>query len=510
MALETELKLRIAPQDADRLARHPLVQAVADSRRLQHLQGLYFDTKEEALLQAGVGLRVRLENGRWIQTMKSAGGATSGLHQRQEWECEVEEARPDFSRLPKEIKKKLFADNDLQAQIQRLFETDFERTTWQLETENGAHIELCLDEGSIRAAEHSLPLHEIELELKQGEAADLYTAALALQADIPLVLENVSKAQRGYQLCVPVTPRPLKATHLKLRKKMSAEDAFIAILWNCLEQIQGNEAAVLLGEDIEGVHQMRVGLRRLRSALSLYKPLIPSASHQALRDELRWLNSLLGPARDWDVFLQTLAQIGKNAPEQAELLDALTQRGETVRQAAYRAVQEALNSPRYSRLLLSMGEWLWRRDWRKALNADGLAQLQQPVGRFARERLSRLRKRLHRHGPQLRRLTPEERHRVRIDSKKLAYSLRFFRSLYPAHLCQALLDSLSLLRDELGTLNDAAVARGLLDVAELPADAPQRYFLSGWYAAQDTHKLADLDRAWTQFLTHKAFWKKND
>ena len=92
--------------------------------------------------------------------------------------------------------------------------------------------------------------------------------------------------------------RPVHAQPLELKDDMTVEQAAHAILLNCLNQIEANRAQVAGGQSPESVHQMRVGLRRLRSALDLFNDVIRPGSR--LRREIEWLGNELGPARDWD------------------------------------------------------------------------------------------------------------------------------------------------------------------------------------------------------------------
>jgi inorganic triphosphatase YgiF len=140
---------------------------------------------------------------------------------------------------------------------------------------------------------------EVELELKTGKPDRLYHLALDLLRAVPKRISSLSKGERGYNLISPMSYSATRAQPLVLRKKDTVEAAFECIVQNCLAQIQGNELGVVKSDDAEPVHQMRVGIRRLRSALDLVEPLL--VFPVSLEAELKWIAGKLGAARDWEV-----------------------------------------------------------------------------------------------------------------------------------------------------------------------------------------------------------------
>ncbi|RKZ72020.1 MAG: hypothetical protein DRR19_32255, partial [Candidatus Parabeggiatoa sp. nov. 1] len=355
----------------------------------------------------------------------------------------------------------------------------------------------------------SHPLSEVELELKSGSADKLYKAALALQKAVPLSIENKSKAALGYALHKPQSLQFHKAGAVKLNADMTAEQAFVHIIWHCLGHLQANEDMVLHGEDIEGVHQMRVALRRLRSGLTLYKSLIHKNIYAELGAELKWMTDVLGVARDWDVFALSLQNMpARNnqvslSPAIARKLGNLQTRVADKKAGAYVAVRDALRSQRYSRTLLLLGKWLTGRRWRRKLDAAILQRLDSPITYFASQVIESYSQRVNRQGENLSQLDAEQLHQLRISIKKLAYGTRFFAELYPREIARPYTKSLSHLQDELGILNDGNVATDLLNQVGLGENARVRHFLNGWYAHQQTTHLASLEAAWQAFIEQK-------
>jgi len=200
MFLEIELKLRIAPQDVNLLLQHPLLQlASTQALSVEQLISRYFDTSDLALWKEGLSMRVREAGGRTIQTLKTAGEQIGDLQHRHEWDQPVTQNSPNIEQFtdPSLITKLKTILGD--KHLLELFHTDFQRSSWSLNTE-GTQIELVLDQGLVKTVTNQAVLHEIELELKQGDSQKLYKIAELLKSTIPLTVETRSKAERGYLL----------------------------------------------------------------------------------------------------------------------------------------------------------------------------------------------------------------------------------------------------------------------------------------------------------------------
>ncbi len=506
MANEIELKLRILHRDAARLRQHPaILAALAEAPVTHKLTSIYYDTPRLELFDAGISLRVRRMSGNWFQAVKAAGHSSVGLHQRMEWEDIIAFGHPDFSKITEPALTRIFDQPVLRAALAPIFSTEVRRTEWHLIWDNGDHIELALDLGNLLIGKKREPIHEIELELKAGSASRLFELALVLQQDMKLELENVSKAQRGYAHYRPQPPAVVRAHRTSLKKHMSGHAALKQIAWECLGQLQGNQDMVLHGTDIEGVHQMRVALRRLRSAFNVFKDVLSPQDVAQILDELRWITTLLGEARDLDVFMtETLPPMVRHLHEHAGLL-ALRERARNAQASAYRKVRSALASQRYHRLLLTLGAWL-ERDRPTVPESP-----EQEVALIARRMLTKRYKQLRRHGQRLADMHPEERHAARIAAKKLRYAAEFFSSLYPEKETRAFLRKLAALQNVLGELNDISVTDALIQ--KLAGKRPGReldeslHLFNGWNASDAMHHLAQMHTVWRAFSAQKTFWE---
>lgn len=285
-----------------------------------------------------------------------------------------------------------------------------------------------------------------------------------------------------------------------VRTGMTVEQAFAAIGRDSLAQLQHHAEGVRGGDDPESVHQMRVGLRRLRLALRLFGRWI--AVPPNLLAELRWLRVRLGAARDADVLAGgTLAALAATCPPEdglAALQEAAAVHAQGMRQLAASAVKSA----RCARLMRDLSAWLQAAPW-QAVPDDALQRtLRQPIGPRAARMLRRRHARLVEIGERLHPDQSEERHRLRIAAKKLRYATEFFQAVRPSGHTRRFLRRLAALLDVLGGLNDAVVADLLLRDLALrePALAGSTAFARGYLCAATAQDLPALVRHWRRFV----------
>ena len=511
MPSEIELKLRISPRDVAQLKQHPLITLHATSPGItRKLVSTYFDTNDLALLDKGLSLRVRRMAGSWFQAVKNAGTVNSGLHQRMEWEDIIASGNPDFTRILDPDLIAVFSDVQLREALKPIFRTDVMRSEWLLHLGENCQIELALDRGWLIAGQKKESISEIELELKQGHPAELFKLAMQLQKSIPLQIENISKAQRGYAHYRPNQPNIVKARLPQLHQESSANQAFRQIVRECLNHLQGNHDMVLNGGDIEGVHQMRVALRRLRSAFSIFtaKPSVETTreeSTHSLVDDIRWISSILGKARDLDVFIEETLPPITTQLNFAEGLVAFRNIAITEQRKAYIEVRQALNARRYQQFLIRISAWL--EDDSEHINRESEQQLLTHAANLLEKRFRKIK----RYGKNLRSISNEERHEFRIACKKLRYAAEFFISLYPTKNANQFMASLASLQQILGSLNDIAVTESI--VKSLAGSKSNRslqdsmLLLTGWHGHQIKHQFDLMDHMWHRLLKQKCFWK---
>ncbi|MCW5729185.1 MAG: CHAD domain-containing protein [Alphaproteobacteria bacterium] len=518
MQLEQELKLAIAPEDAARLRRLASGWPAVRRRRAQHQLTIYFDTAERALKEGGMALRIRNAGRRRLQTLKLEGDAIASLSTRPEWEQPVRGERPDLASLPPAARALLpEAVREDPGLLRPVFVTDIRRTFWDVGMDGGARVEMVLDEGEIRAGRRREKVCEIELELKEGPAVGLVDFATSLGRDIPFQLEPWSKSARGYRLAARQAPPFVKADLVALAPEMSAREAFIAVMRGCLAQLEANEACARDGREPEGVHQMRVALRRMRSALAVFDACLPAALQGELREELRWITRELGPTRDWDVFVEETVRPLALRLSEAEQFRPLLAAGAKLRRAGYAQVREAIQSHRYTAMKLCLLRWLTREDWQDVADEAAREALAEPVGELARQVLRARDRKLRKVGEGHEEFTVEELHELRIRAKKMRYAAEFFRRLYPRKPVKRYLSRMAVLQEVLGAINDAAVGRQRLDEAHAALGAPGGQapslvwadgVVSGWLAARMMSEVGRFAELWSDFRAQKPFWNR--
>ncbi len=509
MTNEVELKLRIEQSDIPSLKRH--LATIGTSTNIQistptthKTLSRYYDTPDLTLLDHGLSLRLRHAGRKWTQTIKDAGNVLSGLHQRLELEWDVKAGGLDFSKITDPTHSAFFNNASLRDGLAPIFSTDMRRTTWVLAFENTDKIELVLDVGEIIAGNNREPICEIELELIEGNKGRLFAFALQLQKHIPLFIENISKAQRAYAYFRAQPVKTLKAEPIKLHKKALANETLKQIVQACLIQLQANQDVVLYGRDVEGVHQMRIALRRLRSALKIFSRVIHKQSCEHIINDLVWITNVLGHARDLDVLItQTLPPIMTQMPNQPSLT-LLLKKAIQERKSAYGNVRAAITNQRYQHLLLALGDWL-----ENHLGKD-VKTKKMTVAEIAQPMLTKCYQQLKNSGENLKKATPDERHRTRILAKKLRYLAEFFASLYPSKRTNPFIKSLAQLQDQLGTMNDISVTSGV--VKTLLGEKPSKnlntakHLIDGWNARGVIPYITEMKETWKLFSKQKPFW----
>ena len=236
-----------------------------------------------------------------------------------------------------------------------------------------------------------------------------------------------------------------KAEPIEVRPDMTVAEAVEAIVQSCIHHFRSNAVIVARRREVAALHQMRVSMRRLRAALSLFRPALADPQFENLRDELRWFTGQLGEARNLDVFLMQ-----KGIPKPLRSL-LKTERGN-----AYDHVIETLQSKRLRLLLIDLIAWVELGRWRRNPKAC------RPLSDFVARRLYKWWQKIARHGD-LEAIHANERHELRIEIKKLRYALDFLQPLHmnAGRKQKQFYKSVEGLQESLGKLNDVVTARAL-------------------------------------------------
>ncbi len=481
---EVELKLALPDSDPARLAKR-LAQTPLLARRKPnqlHLHNVYFDTPEQVLRQAGVALRIRRVGSnakpQWLQTLKVGSRIDSALSQRGEWEVPVSRGELDWQALQASPWQTIDPDGSLFQALTPIFSTEFERTLWVVRKRDGNVVEVALDHGQITASGTSAPLFELELELLAGPPAALFDCARQLARTIAILPSNVSKAERGYTLAHGCLDKPLRAQPPRLTSKLHLSEATQRVLREMFCQFTTNLGLLCTSDNPEVVHQARIGWRRFKSALRLFKISLVGNEIPSWQP-LKALLDLLGEVRNFDVVCtETLPQLaaayaagdGRRAQAWREMEQALTQVSVRRREAA----RKALRQPAVGATLLEFTQWL-----------EGLSTLPGP-GEMAPEAKGSLRdwarQRIVRLHDQLQRALsetgdPDSQHHARIIAKRMRYSIEALQALLPRKRTQRWHEQATELQLSIGATRDVRQALALL--AKLKIESGIEDFLRG-------------------------------
>ncbi len=443
-AREIEIKLLLPDGDATGMLAHRLLAA---EPRLRHMRTSYFDTPDWALSEARIVLRIRESDDRMVQCVKMPASSARPM-ERAEWDRPLLTPGIDLGLLPQRPRKRLerlIGQHPLPA----FAVLKVERRVWLLR-HGRSDIEVVLDIGAIVAGERREPIAEIELELKRGNVADLLDFTRSLPLGPQLCWSTVSKGQRAYALARDMDRQAARARPIRLSPRLSVPHLFQQIGWHCLTHFLDNYRLVIDRADGEALHQCRVALRRWRAACTLFRDLLGDDQSRLMRAELARLARALGPARNLDVIT---AMISKPKGQDLRDVELLCDQLARQRIATYADVRQLLDSESCQRLLFELTCWLEAGEWRRP------ADKQPPAPVFAAAALKKRWRAAMKDSRHIAELAPNDRHQLRIATKKLRYAVEFLAGLFPDRVAEsrAMAAELGRMQDVLGDLNDLTI-----------------------------------------------------
>lgn len=489
---ELELKLGVSPAALPEVSQ---ALAARGARRLT-LEATYYDTADGLLGRHQVVLRLRRENDDWVQTVKAPG--CSAAH-RLEHEVvldtppggdapAVDPALHDGSEAGAVLRELLRSASE--PPLVRRQGTQIQRHICTVQVAPDTVVELALDTGFVTFGERRSPVAELECEHKQGAVHGLFDTAREWLASDGLWLGTITKAQRGERLMHDVKPVVAKAEPVRYDKRADSRTVLQAVLASVLSQVLANASEVAEGsQDAAVVHQLRVGLRRLRTALrelAMFSDAIAPSWAPALSEAFTHLGELRDRQAVTVAVEPLLAQAGL-APGDMPAPASID-------------VAAVVKAPGFQLALLGMLELLHADPQVDALPARSAKATRKVLAR----RLQALHRKVQRRGRRFDALTPEEQHRVRKQLKRLRYLAEFAAPLWPRKDVKRYLKRLRPMQDVLGLHNDVVVATGLYgnEAGGSPAFRQAADLLrahlpaSGKEARRALKKLRDSDRFW--------------
>lgn len=480
----------------------------------QPVVSTYLDTPGNRLHAAGISIRLRQAGDEWVQTIKASREIAGGLSRSLEIETSACDGRFDLERVDDPLIREKIVSLAGDTPLQPVFRTEMIRKAAPVRAGEDGEAILSTDHGSIHAGERTEGFDETEIELVEGDAASLFMIAGELFPPGSFTLSSRSKAERGFLLAetgsMAGPARIRKSGHVDLQAGMPASDAARLILRDCAAQIGGNLEAVRCSDAPEAIHQLRVGLRRLRTALAVFRPVTGSAEAARLVLEARWLANEAGRLRDLDVVSMELAGREAEAHPGEAGLAVLAGVLADARSAMQAHVRELARGRRARAFVFDLvrfvesGNWTHPSGGREA----GSVPKAKELGSAA---LARRWKKVRRKARGIAHQTAAQRHELRKELKKLRYAAEFFASLYSGKESRAFLQRLRRLQLVFGDLNDAAMAQDLFSGMDDRFRVEPRLERSvGWVlGAAHARAATSWEHAqsdWKRLKKTRAFW----
>ena len=492
---EFELKFEI-PADRRRLVEAALRRGKVDR---VHLRACYFDTEESRLARYGIALRLRHEGGGWVQTAKGPGIGPL-LRQEHNFELEtaikksvptVDLARHSGTPVGMQIEKALKLRSGAAAPLMKpVYETDILRLK-RTARHAGTVVEMALDRGRIFTVQLSQAVCELELELKRGTPENLVHMARKWCAGHGLWLNSISKSARGQMLGGDGRASvPTSATPPYIERHADGQQIARAVIQACLTQVLANASVVAGGSGSpEHIHQLRVGLRRLRTAIRELQT-IAKGIDLSWEEPLKAVFRSLGQHRDQSHLGDVLAP--EIEADGGPSLPALV--------AGSTAIDPCriTRSPAFQDVLLCLIGFAYG----SAIDHDAVAY--DKVQKLASRRLQSLRSTIAKEGKKFSALDEVRQHRLRKRLKKLRYFAEFVSPLFPPRRTKAFLSHLKPVQDALGDHNDILV--GLRAYRALAVADSEAWFGVGWLSARRSCSTSMCQRQMDAFARLIPFW----
>ena len=494
---EIELKFRVDPKRAAALDDALRAQPGA----LRSIRSRYFDTADRRLARARLSLRLRKTDGSWEQTLKAPGPHFSAREEETvsrpgKWGSAGPDIDPTLhagTRAGQLLGAALHGTGADNTELLPVHETEIKRRVVEVEAD-GACIELAFDRGTIRAGLDSTPVCELELELKSGPPAPWIALAKAGIAEYGLSLSTVSKAARADRLAqgLQVGP-PVKSVTPNLSAKQDGAALYSAIVEACLEQVIGNASEIAGGGcDAEHIHQLRVGIRRLRSAARELGRLAPAYDAAAWEPPLSDAFRALGAYRDRETVAPAiearLQAAGSPSPSIAARASAPPDPLEVVGASAFQTA--LLDVMALTATVPSDGE-----------STPGPAAARRVINK----RLARLQRQLEQGARRFGTLDEDGQHRVRKRLKRLRYLVELVAPLYGKRKVEAYRARLEPAQDAVGEHVDLLLSRRAAR-RHAEGDEPRAWFNVGWLGAEIARSTRRARKALQRAGRAPAFW----
>ena len=360
-------------------------------------------------------------------------------------------------------------------------------------------------DGVIRGMAHEQPACRVVLD---GPAAALLGLSTELAATIRLEVPRWSLAAEAAAFARGWEPPVRQSGTPEVPPGTKVADAISLVVGHLTDVILAGVPAASLGETPDAVHAMRVAIRRLRSAMSVFRKVTDGPAFQTLKPQLHALAASLGRARDWDVFINGTGQeVAAALPEDRRITAMLAMAGRK-REAAYVALRREFASVEFRQLAIGLVQFAALRPWQLDADGERAAALEADAGDYATALLARRHEHMLEPGPDITDLPAPELHDLRKQGKRLRYAAEFFAPHYGRRGMRRFVRGVSRLQEALGHLNDGAAAAELMAALHGGPDAHFAHgAVQGFAAARSTDARQEIARSWAKFRRAEPFWE---
>ncbi len=505
---ELELKFVLSSEQLERLKARPSQLGLSTAKPITRiLRSTYYDTPDCALHRQGLTLRVRQVGRSWYQTVKAETGVRGGVSHPLEVETILRGRKPDLDAIASRAVRRQVVRAIGEKSLGPMFETVIKRTQHHLKTDNGSEVELAFDQGEARANGQSTCICEAEIELKSGGPQGLLAIVGEVLSGENLKLGDRSKSEIGYALltgAVAAAAEPLKAQPSAMNRGDNGGESLEVASRSAVHLVLHNWQAVLVSDDPEAVHQMRVGLRRLRAVLQLFRPLLKNAYADEMETSLRDLAKGVSQIRDADVLTTDIVEPLEAHEDKPASLEPIRQ-VLLAQASAHRAeVRRWLATPELVALQLKLA--LLPAIASNPASKKRQRRMLQPAQAFAGRALAANWKKVAKQGRRFDELNDEERHELRKDLKALRYTIECCAPLYPEKQVKRFVKRLQLLQELFGYVNDVVMARRLAANRTPELQCAIGYAI-GWHTAHAGDTWTDARSNWKKLRAARRFWE---
>lgn len=489
--LATHLTLRFLPEDWPRLRHHPELAPALRHLRPKNRIWTFYDTRAGDLSAAGWALCTGRNGRQSLQKLEPVLRSALPHVPAYGWIWSRKGLKPDLTLL----EGTPAAEWSAIADVIPVYRATFRELQGQCPFE-GSDIQVTLSRGSVQAGEQAETVCLLNLSLKDGSVSSLYDMASTL-TDLPIWISSETVPMQGIRLAHARNPVPASAKTSLAEGSVTVGDGWNSAILPALTAYLAHQARAERGS-MEDVHQARVAIRRLRSALKFFRPLLPKNAFLQEALTFQQLGHVLGDVRDWDVFLNEILPHAE-----ANASHALLQFAESRRAEARAVLSQRLSDPSVTAAILSLGAATVR-----PAMAFGPELSSVPLLKHAPALLDHMAAKVHHRDAHLSRLSDQQLHELRKALKGLRYSTDIVSALYPADAQTEYMGHCKDLQDLFGRFNDSATAKRLVKQAREEGNVDRKEIDSVLHAAHRAKKkaLEKLPKKWKSFSKTAPFW----